>query len=67
MTISGLETNILYKKYLNQGLTTELIKENISRDKTYLKELAINLRSKGHSEDDLNLRFKEEFAKLIIR
>jgi hypothetical protein len=60
------EKDLLYLKYRKQGLSREECKKRVDEDINYIRDLLRKLR-KEEPEIDLNVRFKEEFAKLIVR
>jgi len=59
------EKYILYRKYVRQGLNSGEVNERLKNIQTYLKEFIKKLREKKESEKIIEIKFKEEFAKLI--
>jgi len=59
------EKNILYKKYVAQGLDDGQINIRLNNIKNYLKEYVKKLIKKKETDEMINIKFKEEFAKLI--
>ena len=59
------EKNILYLKYVKSGFDKEEIKQRLINIKTYLKEFIKKLEEKKELEETINIKFKEEFAKLL--
>jgi len=65
MYLTQVEKQVLFKKYIKQGYDNMEAKkkvENISRE---MSDLVKNLRSKNKSQKEINIVFKEEFAKLL--
>lgn len=65
-SITSVEKQFLYKKYSLMGWDGLAIKNKIETDSAYLKELVSKLRNQSKSEEEINNKFKEEFAKLIM-
>jgi ribosomal protein S24E len=62
------EKQVLFKKFVNEkGMTREEAGIQIKKDILYLKEFEQKLRLQKKTELDINLRLKEEFAKLCGR
>jgi hypothetical protein len=64
-SISGVERQILFKKYLKSGLSYEESDRKVKCTCNYLQDLMAELRLKIKDTKELNIRFKEEFAKLL--
>ena len=64
MYLSKEEKNILYKKLKSMGLSNEEIKDRIGKSVEKIKEITKKLKMKNKTEEEINNRFKEEFAKL---
>ena len=58
------EKYFLYKKLSKQGFSKEEIRERIDKSVEKIKEIILNLKPKITNREDLNKKFKEEFAKL---
>lgn len=65
MALTLDEKQFLLRKYIKKGYTFNESISQIDKDKKYLKELVKRLRKENNSEQDINKRFKEEFAILI--
>lgn len=63
--LSFVEKQVLYKKYIRMGMDSEEADKKIKRDIKHLKELVERLREKKKSEEQISLKFKEEFSKLV--
>jgi len=63
--LTKTEKFLLYKKYLKQGLNSEEINKKLNKIKIHLKEFVKKLQKKKESEESIDIKFKEEFAKLI--
>lgn len=59
------ERQFLFKKYIKSGLSKDEINIKIQKDIDYIKELVNKLRTQQTPEENLNKKFKEEFAKLV--
>jgi len=59
------EKEFLYRKYKEREFSNEEIREKISRDVKHLQAFVNNLKEKKKSKEEINRRFKEEFAKLL--
>ena len=64
MYITREEKNILYRKLKSMGLSNEAIKNRIGKSVEKIKEITMKLRLKNKTEEEINNKFKEEFAKL---
>jgi hypothetical protein len=64
-SISKIERQILWKKYCREGLSYEEANKTIKLNLKYLHTLMEELRLKGKAEQDLKVKFNEEFAKLL--
>lgn len=63
--LTRVEKEVLFRKYLKQGLVVEEIRKKIKENLKYLSDLTIKLREQRKSEIEVNRIFKEEFAKLL--
>lgn len=62
--ISPTESKVLYQKYTQAGLSPFQANEHIKKVKKHLKELVNALRMNNKPDDEINLRFTEEFEKI---
>ena len=68
MRMNTTEKKVLFKKYTEvDGLDFESADVKIKLVQTHLSNLMEELREKGMSEENMNIKFKEEFAKLVER
>ncbi len=68
MRMNTTEKRVLFKKYTEiDGLDFESADAKIKLVQTHLFNLMEKLREKGISEENINIRFKEEFSKLVER
>ena len=63
--ITGVNRLVLMNKYKNQGWSYDRINEHFNYLNNYFEAKAIRLRKKKVSEEDIERKFMEEFAKLI--
>ena len=61
------EKQVLFQKYHKLGLDSKEIKEKLKQDAEYLKNYMKKLKVKEKSKEELNRKFKEEFAKLCMQ
>ena len=66
-TITKIEGQILYKKYIGEGLNQDQANEKVTLMKKHLKDLVTKLRKKNKTPEEINSRFKKEFFKLVER
>jgi len=59
------EKLVLYKKLLNSGLDSKEASERVNNLCKQMEVVKENLRNEVKSEKELNVRFKEEFAKML--
>lgn len=59
------EKRLLYKKYIQLGYDEQSASEKVNKVCNFLSELVSRLREKKLEEENVNLRFKEEWAKLV--
>jgi len=64
MYLTREEKQILFKKYLSNGLNPEEADKKVKERVGFLLNLIQKLRAEKKSEGEINKRFKEEFAKL---
>ena len=64
MGLSFDEQKFLLTKHMRLGASFEQAKEKIKENKEFLKEFVKKLRVNEKSEEEINKKFKEEFAKL---
>lgn len=62
-----LEKYILYKKLVHSGLDSEEAKIRIDNLSKQMQMVLENLKKIVKTKEELNIRFKEEFAKLLER
>lgn len=59
------EKQILWKKYMGQGMDSLAADQKIKNDIKFLDELVTKLRNQGKEDREISVKFKEEFSKLI--
>jgi len=64
MNLSRDEKNFLYRNCRKNGLTIDESRERMNNLTIKLKKLVKKLRKKKVTEEEINRRFKEEFARL---
>jgi hypothetical protein len=62
--LSKVEKDVLYRKWTLVGLCSEQANERLKKINDQLENLVLKLREKGKTKDQINKKFKEEFAKL---
>ena len=62
--LTKIEKNFLYKKYEREGLVEEEARKRIKEICKKMGYLVASLRKKKVQEEEINKRFKEEFAKI---
>lgn len=65
--LSRVEKNVLFQKYLSQGLSWKDAREKVSGCSEFLSTLVDKLRKKEVSDEEIGIKFKEEFAKMRDR
>ena len=65
LSISKVERQILWKKYCQEGLSYDEADWKVKSTMAYLKNLMVDLKAEIKSEEDLGIKFREEFAKLL--
>lgn len=65
LSMSKIERQILWQKYCKDGLSYDEADWKVKSTIAYLKILMTDLKTKIKSEEDLEVRFKEEFVKLL--
>lgn len=63
--LTSIEKEVLYKKYLSTGIGSDLASRKVKQDVEFLRLFKIKLKEMNLSDEETNLKFKEEFAKLI--
>ena len=58
------EQRFLLRKHMGLGLSFENAKQKIKEDKEFLSNFVKKMREKKKSDEEINRKFKEEFAKL---
>ncbi|HED05187.1 MAG TPA: hypothetical protein ENI61_00715 [Ignavibacteria bacterium] len=61
------EKKVLYFKLMNKGYSIQDANEYIKQISNKMSEFSKELNKSNGKEEDLNMRFKEEFAKLVER
>jgi hypothetical protein len=61
------EKNVLYRKYVRMGYSPMDSSEKVDRVCDKMRDLVTKLREQKKSEQEINKKFKEEFAKLITQ
>lgn len=64
--LSQTEKQVLFKKYVKMGLSYDEADQRLKADVNFLRDLVLKLRQQNKSESDINTKFKEEFAKLLM-
>ena len=62
--LTRVEKTILFKKYCSNGLNPQDADKKVKERVEFLRELIQKLRAEKKSEQEINKKFKEEFAKL---
>ncbi len=62
--LTRVEKEVLYKKYVHEGLTSGDANRKVKFLINQLFELVEKLKKKNLSDEEINIRFKESFAKL---
>ena len=62
--LTTIEKKVLFNIYKRLGVPYEKIREIIEGMSTHLKRLVSKLRRKKTPEEQIDIQFKEEFAKL---
>lgn len=65
MYLTKDERQVLWKKYKEQGYDLDKIDKRINEINTHLGKMIEKYKLKGMSEEDINVKFKEEFAKMV--
>jgi hypothetical protein len=63
--LSKQERQILYRKFLNEGLTEDKADARVKKVDKEIQKVIMKMRQKKKAEKDIAIRFKEEFEKLI--
>ncbi len=66
LSISGVEKNILFKKFIKIGFSEAQARDRIEGIAEHLHCLIDQLKNQKKTEKEINQRFKEEFAKLCM-
>ncbi len=64
MSLSFEEKKFLLGKHMNLGSNFEDAKEKIKEDQEFLSNFVKKMKEKQKSDEEINRKFKEEFAKL---
>lgn len=62
---SKVEKQVLLRKYMSKGLDFERARAIVVKDNDFIKDLINKLKAKGKNDSEINIRFKEEFSKLV--
>lgn len=62
--LTKVEWQVLNQKYINNGLSSKEAYRKVKGIREYLMDFTQKLRKEKKSEEELSIRFKEEFAKL---
>ena len=65
--ITKTESQVLFKKYTQGGLTYEQADKRLNTIRDYLKNKVEQWRCKKLNEDEIQNRFRNEFEKLLLR
>jgi len=65
--LSQTEKNVLYVKYKNKGWDQKQAGERVKKIDEQLKSLVEKLKAKGETKENINVKFKQEFYKLVER
>lgn len=65
--LTRFEKQILFKKYIKNGLDHEEANKKVKTIVKYLQDYRDKLKYKKMSDKDINMKFREEFAKLLER
>ena len=65
--LTKIEKQVLWRKYLNQGLNAEQSHEKVENIVEYLKNLVTTLKSTNKTPKEIDIKFKEEFYKICER
>lgn len=66
-TLSKVEKQVLYNKYVTEGLDSEKANNKINNFIKKLKEIGAKMKKMNKSKEEINKRFKSEFEKLCQR
>lgn len=65
LALTSIEKTVLYRKYCSQGMDPVDAGKRVKVMSEKLRDLVLKLQKEGKlSKEDINMRFKEEFAKL---
>ena len=64
--LTSIEKYIIYKKYSSMGWDVNLIKKRYEEIKNQFESMIEKWREEKKTDEDINKKFKEEFAKLIM-
>lgn len=66
-TLSKVEKQVLYNKYVTEGLDSEKANNKINNFIKKLKGIGAKLKKMNKPKEEINKRFKSEFEKLCQR
>ena len=61
------ESKVLFKKYINQDLTTDEANYKLSTIKQHLRGFVASLQAKKLKDEEISTRFKMEFEKICMK
>lgn len=67
LALTKTEQEVLYRKYKESGMSPEDAIELLRKVKTHLRDLVREMQMQNKDEKDINLKFQEEFQKLIMQ
>lgn len=63
--LTKLEKDVLYRKYIKQGMLPHEANKRIKGNSEHLRNLVLKLQKKGLEEKDINVEFKEAFSRMV--
>jgi len=64
-TITKIEQQVLYMKYIQEGMDSFSASEKVKEIKEKLRKLEVKLIKKEKTKEEIGVAFREEFNKLI--
>ena len=65
--ITNIESQVLFKKYTQGGLTIEQANKRLKSIKDYFNFKVEQWKNKKLSENEIEIKFKNEFEKLLLK
>ncbi len=65
--LTKVERQVLWRKYLSQGLTSEESQEKVDVIVEHLNNLVTTLKTKNKTPQEIDNKFKQEFYKICER